>query len=133
MKYRSELANLTMADVQGLDKARQCLRAVYEGIGATSVQGKPAILGLLDEADDLVLAVIRKGARRAVKLGMAGAYGRKHLSQDFVARLVELAGAPSAIGDGSAESSTEIAAAAGIDSPGATVSAIGESDGSNQT
>jgi hypothetical protein len=126
MKYRSELANLTMADVQGLDRARQSLRAIYEGVGATSLQGKPAILALVDEVDDLVVAVIRKGARRAVKLGMAGAYGRKHLNQDFIARLVELAGVSPTDDDGAAYPSTEIPEAIDGEDRETPVSGAGE-------
>jgi hypothetical protein len=132
MKYRSELANLTMADIQGLDRARQLLRAIYEGIGATSLQGKPAILALVDEVDDLVVAVIRKGARRAVTLGLKGAYGRKHLSHDLIDRLIELAGFSAEECVVAADSSAEISAPADGDARGATVSGAGELGESNQ-
>jgi hypothetical protein len=108
MKYSSGLATLTMADVQVLDRARQSLRMIYDAIGATNVQGKPAMLGILDQADDCMQSVMRKGARRAVKLGLAGAYQRKHLSTDFVQRLAELAGVSPTDDEGAADSSSRI-------------------------
>lgn len=108
-----------MADLERLDHIRQALEDVYNAISTTSLQAKPAILGLLNRAHDEAGAIMRKGARGAIKLGAAGAYGRKHLELEFIQRLIELAGAATAAdADASAESGAdqgEAAAAAGLE------------------
>jgi len=101
MDYRSRLAEITMLDLERLDGIRTRLRAVHAAVAATSIQAKPAIAELLDEADDLAVMILRKGAKRAIALGLAGAYGRKNLSPEFGARLMELLPTHAA-GDGAA-------------------------------
>ena len=99
MKYLSALGQITMLDVEHLWAAMRRIDAVDDALASTSMQGKPALRALLSEAYHEIQHVMRKGARRGVKLGAQGAYTKKNLDPELVQRLVELAGAPAAADD----------------------------------
>jgi hypothetical protein len=84
-----------MADMERLFRIQSCLDQVDDAIAATSLQAKPAIAGL------------RKGALRALKLGKAGAFQRKHLRAELVQRLIELAEIPPSGAADAAQGGTE--------------------------
>jgi hypothetical protein len=96
-----------MADMERLFRIQSCLDQVDDAIAATSLQAKPAIAGLLREAYFEAQAIMRKGALRALKLGKAGAFQRKHLRAELVQRLIELAEIPPSGAADAAQGGTE--------------------------
>jgi hypothetical protein len=80
-----------MTDLVGIHRARVNLRQAYAAIEQTSWQAKPAILGSLDQADDVMLELLRKSATRAVRFAMQGAYRRVHVPPELAQLLVDLA------------------------------------------
>jgi hypothetical protein len=61
MPYFNRMADLTMRDLQRLHLAHKRLEAVFDAIRATSVQGKPALIHLINEADNELESIFRKG------------------------------------------------------------------------
>jgi hypothetical protein len=61
MSYFHRMADLSMRDLERLHRAKARLLALANGIGATSQQGKPAMLQLLSEVEAEVDAIFRKG------------------------------------------------------------------------
>jgi len=79
MPYMNRMADLTMRDMQRLHLAHKRLEAVFHAITATSVQGKPAMLHLINEADSEIEALFRKGVLGVLNFAhgsfyMLGAY-----------------------------------------------------------
>ncbi len=94
MKYCGNLATLRMIDVERLWTLMRHLDMADDAIAATSLQGKPAIRGLLQDAYFIAQELMRKGAKRAVNLGAAGAWSRKRIDPELIKRLMELSGGP---------------------------------------
>ncbi len=62
MPSNSPQKRLTKQDVLDLIQCAQMLEAAYRGIESTSIQGKPAILGLIDQVDTIVKRIATGGA-----------------------------------------------------------------------
>src|SRR6516165_3212912 len=85
------LATVMMTDLVEIHRARVNLRQAYAAIEQTSWQAKPAILGSLDQADDVMLGLLRKSATRAVRFASQGGYKRMHVAPELAQLLVDLA------------------------------------------
>jgi hypothetical protein len=90
-KLYESLNGLVFQDMIDLYRARVNLNQVYQAIEATNLQAKPAMLGLLDQADDVVLHLLRKGAKRAVRFGAQGGYKFRAIPAGLPELLMELA------------------------------------------
>jgi hypothetical protein len=56
--------------------------------------GKPAILAMLDQADDVLVALIKKSSAKAIKNGLAGHYQRTEIPQDLIEFMAGFAPSP---------------------------------------
>ena len=91
MPINLNLATMRITDVIELHRARINLRQTHQAIAASALQAKPALLGGLDQADDVILDVIRKCAKLAVRYGGKGLFKRQRVPAELVELLMELA------------------------------------------
>lgn len=61
MPYHNRMCDLSMLDMQRIHLAHKRLEALYQAISATSMQGKAAMLLLINEADSELEHIFKKG------------------------------------------------------------------------
>ncbi len=98
MRNRSELANLTMADVQRLHVIRSMLARLQAEMAPADGEERRRGETLILRADLEAERIMRKAARPAVRFLRQGGYRRLVLHPELVAELERLADLPAAEG-----------------------------------
>ena len=93
-KDSSYLCVVVMRDVIELHRARQGLAALHDGISQTNLSGKPAMLAILNQIDDVCCTLIKKSASRAIANGLKGHYQRYDIPQELIEYMAGFAKEP---------------------------------------
>jgi len=121
MAYRHRLADLTPRDMHRLHKVHRLLESLFNGLHACGKNVNPALLDVVNQADDEIEVLFRKAVVGLLNHGRRGDLPRVDFTDDFRQHFEQIVRAmQDAVGG------------AGQGSPGASAEAAGELPGDDQ-